>query len=218
MGISQFIKHTISPPETGGVPAGGGGMMFPAFTITEVDCGCCFVSYPLPTSWYSPPVSGGELGMVELILKRYSIAINKLPLRYTYMEKSKQDSSQRIFNSAENKQLRQTLRTHGTSAEATMWRMLKSEQICGVKFRRQFSVGPYILDFYCPRLKICIELDGDHHYSRQGYEHDLTRNTYLSHEHGITILRYENKDVFKFPEMIRAEITNLVKEKLDGLK
>ena len=134
------------------------------------------------------------------------------------MEKSNQDNSQRIFNSAENKQLRQTLRTHGTSAEATMWRMLKSEQICGVKFRRQFSVGPYFLDFYCPRLKICIELDGDHHYSRQGYEHDLTRNTYLSHEHGITILRYENKDVFKFPEMIRAEITNLVKEKLDGLK
>ena len=156
--------------------------------------------------------------MVELILKCYSIAINRLPLRYTYMEKSNQDNSQRIFNSAENKQLRQTLRTHGTSAEATMWRMLKSEQICGVKFRRQFSVGPYILDFYCPRLKICIELDGDHHYSRQGYEHDLTRNTYLSHEHGITILRYENKDVFKFPEMIRAEITNLVKEKLDGLK
>ena len=77
---------------------------------------------------------------------------------------------------------------------------------------------PYILDFYCPRLKICIELDGDHHYSRQGYEHDLTRNTYLSHEHGITILRYENKDVFKFPEMICAEITNLVKEKLEGLK
>ena len=132
------------------------------------------------------------MGAAGRTLKRYSIAINGLPLRYTYMEKSNQDNSQRIFNSAENKQLRQTLRTHGTSAEATMWRMLKSEQICGVKFRRQFSVGPYILDFYCPRLKICIELDGDHHYSRQGYEHDLTRNTYLSHEHGITILRYEN--------------------------
>ena len=134
------------------------------------------------------------------------------------MEKNNQDNSQRIFNSAEKKQLRQTLRTHGTSAEATMWRMLKSKQIGGVKFRRQFSVGPYILDFYCPELRICIELDGDQHYNRQGYEHDQTRNTYLSHEHGITTLRYENKDVFKFPEMIRTEITNLVKEKLEGLK
>ena len=140
-------------------------------------------SYPLPTSWYSPclrgrvaarwdvakdllhcikkhtlspPETGGELGTAGRTLKRYSIAINRQPLRYTYMEKSNQDNSQRIFNSAENKQLRQTLRTHGTSAEATMWRMLKSEQICGVKFRRQFSVGPYILDFYCPILKICI--------------------------------------------------------------
>ena len=192
-------------------------MMFPVLTITEVNCGCYFGHTPSPLRG-TPPVSGGELGAAGRTLKRYSIAINRLPLRYTYMEKSNQDNSQRIFNSAENKQLRQTLRTHGTSAEATMWRMLKSEQICGVKFRRQFSVGPYILDFYCPRLKICIELDGDHHYSRQGYEHDLTRNTYLSHEHGITILRYENKDVFKFPEMIRAEITNLVKDKLDGLK
>ncbi|MBR6699122.1 MAG: DUF559 domain-containing protein [Bacteroidaceae bacterium] len=134
------------------------------------------------------------------------------------MEKNNHDNSQRTFNNAAKKQMRQNLRTHGTSAEATMWKILKSRQIAGVKFRRQFGVGPYTLDFYCPELRICIELDGDHHYSRQGYEHDLTRNTYLSHEHGITILRYENKDVFKFPEMICAEITSLVKEKLKGLK
>ena len=82
---------------------------------------------------------------------------------------------------------------------------------------RCVSPNSLLTAFFLPDSN-SIELDGDHHYSRQGYEHDLTRNTYLSHEHGITILRYENKDVFKFPEMIRAEITNLVKDKLDGLK
>ena len=60
MGISQFIKHTLSPPETGGVPAGGGGMMFPVFTITEVNCGCYFTHTPSPLRG-TPPVSGGEL-------------------------------------------------------------------------------------------------------------------------------------------------------------
>ncbi|MGG6496092.1 UNVERIFIED_CONTAM: DUF559 domain-containing protein, partial [Bacteroidetes bacterium 56_B9] len=45
---------------------------------------------------------------------------------------------------------RKELRNHSTSAEATLWKMLKGKQIAGLKFRHQHSVGPYILDFYCP--------------------------------------------------------------------
>ena len=118
------------------------------------------------------------------------------------MEKNSRDNKLRPFNNTTQKNMRQALRKHGTPAEAMMWKMLKGRQMDGAKFRRQFSIGPYILDFYCPEYQICVELDGDSHYSADGYEHDQKRNTYLYEEHGITTLRYENKDVFKFPEAI----------------
>ena len=57
---------------------------------------------------------------------------------------------------------RQELRNKGTAAEATLWHGLKGRQIEGMRWRRQFGVGPYILDFYCPQLHLCIELDGAH--------------------------------------------------------
>jgi very-short-patch-repair endonuclease len=93
--------------------------------------------------------------------------------------------------------------------------MLKGRRMDGAKFRRQFSLGPYILDFYCPEFRICVELDGDGHYSADGYEHDQKRNSYLYEEHGITTLRYENKDVFKSPENICKQICEVIRAKRD---
>ena len=127
------------------------------------------------------------------------------------MEDSQHKIKEYSHNLSERKEMRQTLRTHGTSAEAMMWKMLKGRQMDGAKFRRQFSIGPYILDFYCPEYQICIELDGDGHYSADGYEHDQKRNTYLYEEHGIITLRYENKDVFKFSEAICKQICEVIK-------
>ena len=99
-----------------------------------------------------------------------------------------------------------------------MWKMLKGKQMEGAKFRRQFNIEPYILDFYCPEYRICIELDGDGHYSADGYEHDQKRNTYLYEKYGITTLRYENKDVFQFPETICKQICELIKAKREESK
>ena len=127
------------------------------------------------------------------------------------MEKNSRDNKLRPFNNTTQKNMRQALRKHGTPAEAMMWKMLKGKQMEGVKFRRQFSIGPYILDFYCPECRICVELDGDGHYSADGYIHDQKRNTYLYEEHGIITLRYENKDVFKFSEAIRKQICEVIK-------
>ena len=62
----------------------------------------------------------------------------------------------RTHNQPSQSELRRELRTHGTSAEATLWLMLKARQVDGVKFRRQFSVGPYVLDFYSPELRLCV--------------------------------------------------------------
>ena len=65
---------------------------------------------------------------------------------------------QTIMNKSDVTGNRKELRNHSTSAEATLWKMLKGKQIAGLKFRRQHSVGPYILDFYCPQIKLAIEL------------------------------------------------------------
>ena len=66
----------------------------------------------------------------------------------------------RSFNRKEKEVQRKELRSNGTKYEATLWLILKNRQIDGVRFRRQFSVGEYILDFYCPELKLGIELTG----------------------------------------------------------
>ena len=134
------------------------------------------------------------------------------------MEDSQHNKKEYRHNLRKRKEMRQTLRTHGTSAEAMMWKMLKGKQMEGAKFRRQFNIEPYILDFYCPEYRICIELDGDGHYSADGYEHDQKRNTYLYEKYGITTLRYENKDVFQFPETICKQICELIKGKREESK
>ena len=125
--------------------------------------------------------------------------------------------NKRTHNQLQQKELRRKLRTHGTIAEATLWQMLKSRQIEGFKFRRQFGIGPYILDFYCPELRLCIELDGQPHFTPEGYEYDLHRTEYLNRFHGIQVMRFENKDVFCYPENVLSEIRHMI-DKLRVIK
>ena len=87
--------------------------------------------------------------------------------------------NKRTHNQPAQKEQRRQLRTRGTSAEARLWLMLKNRQLDGMRFRRQFSIGPYILDFYCPEIRLCIELDGEHHFYKEGCEHDEQRTEYL---------------------------------------
>ena len=116
----------------------------------------------------------------------------------------------RTHNQQSQGELRRELRTHGTSAEATLWLMLKAKQVEGVKFRRQFSVGSYVLDFYSPELRLCIELDGQSHFTPEGYEHDRQRTEYLNRLHDIRTLRFENEDVFRSPEGVLSEIRTAI--------
>ena len=111
---------------------------------------------------------------------------------------------------------RRTLRKGSTPAEATLWQMLKKRQVLGVKFRRQFSVGPYILDFYSPEIKLCIELDGAGHYTPDGAEYDEARTKYLTQIHGIRVIRFENKQVFDSANGILHEIEETVREAIDA--
>jgi len=102
-------------------------------------------------------------------------------------------------------EFRKKLRKRLTPAEATLWRILKSGKLDGRKFRRQHSVGPYILDFYCPEESLCVELDGEVHYNEVAEEHDAKRSRYLRSV-GIKVVRFENKFVWDETEYVLHRI------------
>ena len=97
------------------------------------------------------------------------------------------------------------MRSNLTTAEASLWTLLKGSNLDGKKFRRQHSVGNYILDFYCPSQKLAIELDGAHHFTEKGIAQDEERTNYLN-ECGIKVIRFENKLVFERTEWVLDEI------------
>jgi very-short-patch-repair endonuclease len=105
------------------------------------------------------------------------------------------------------KERRKELRSNSTSAEAILWVLLKSSQLCGRKFRRQHSIGNYILDFYCPKEKIALELDGDLHFRLYQLDRDEQRTKFLN-EVGITVVRIENKQVFENQEAVLRYIAD----------
>ncbi|UII24020.1 endonuclease domain-containing protein [Fulvivirga ligni] len=112
---------------------------------------------------------------------------------------------EQLYNKPELKEFRKNLRTNGTAAEATLWKVLKNKQLEGRKFRRQYSVGNYILDFYCTSERLCIELDGADHFTVSGYEYDKERTAYLN-SHNIRVIRFENKEVFDHLDALLEEI------------
>jgi very-short-patch-repair endonuclease len=101
-----------------------------------------------------------------------------------------------IQNLASSTNRRKELRKNLTSAEALLWTNLKNSQLDGKKFRRQQSVGPFIVDFYCPECRVVVELDGEGHFSLTGAEADQKRSEFLK-RFNFTVLRFENKDVFE---------------------
>lgn len=113
--------------------------------------------------------------------------------------------SDQINNLKYLKQNRRDLRNNLTPAEASLWTLLKSKQLEGRKFRRQHSVGNYILDFYCTAERLAIELDGAHHFTEKGMHYDEERTAYLNSV-DIRVIRFENKLVFIDPEYILKEI------------
>jgi very-short-patch-repair endonuclease len=103
------------------------------------------------------------------------------------------------------KKYRRELRRKMTPAEVTLWQMLRNRQLDGIRFVRQYSVDNYILDFYCPQFHLAIELDGDVHFDEFHIEKDRVRSQFLENK-GIRILRFENFEVFQYPERTLNEI------------
>ena len=99
------------------------------------------------------------------------------------------------FNKTTQKQKRQFLRTHMPKAEIILWSRLRRKQVEGYKFRRQYSVGSYVIDFYSPQLKLAIEIDGETHFGETAEGYDRNRQEYIEH-FGIQFLRFTNKNVY----------------------
>ena len=103
------------------------------------------------------------------------------------------------------------LRRDSTLVERRLWYRLRNGQIDGHRFRRQHPVGPYVLDFYCPRLRLAIELDGGQHNFPGESERDRRRELWLA-ARGITVLRFWNSDVIANMAGVLEKISILASE------
>jgi very-short-patch-repair endonuclease len=97
----------------------------------------------------------------------------------------------RLFNRKELLERRVELRKNQTPQELKLWEVISNKKL-GVKFRRQHSVGTYILDFYCHEKKLAIEIDGSQHLLNKEYDHE--RDNFLK-SHNITTLRFWNNEI-----------------------
>ena len=126
-------------------------------------------------------------------------------------------NNKNLFNRKNLKLFRSSLRNKSTSAEAVLWNILKSKNLNGRKFRRQHSIGNYIVDFCCPSEELVIELDGNPHGEYHKIEKDKKRDQYIEGL-GFSILRFENRLVFQEPEFVKNEIRKTFKRKDPELK
>ena len=103
---------------------------------------------------------------------------------------------ERHFNLKQFKNRRKALRRNLSKAEAVLWQHLSNRQLLGLKFRRQFSVDQYVLDFYCPELKLAIEVDGDTHFVGGAEVNDEKRQKSIELV-GILFVRVTNDDILQ---------------------
>ncbi len=97
------------------------------------------------------------------------------------------------------------LRVGTTAAEKAMWQILRGAQIGRLSFRRQHPLGDYVLDFYCPAIRLAIEVDGGQHNLATARERDLRRTRSLR-SRGVHVLRFWNNDVLANIDGVAAEI------------
>lgn len=98
-------------------------------------------------------------------------------------------------------------REQATDAEKRLWQRLRNRQLEGFKFRRQATVGPYIVDFLCIEAKLVVEADGGQH----SEEADFRRTQWLK-RNGLRVLRFWNNDVLENTDGVLETILSALKE------
>jgi len=100
----------------------------------------------------------------------------------------------RIYYNPKLRALARGLRNNSTLSEVLLWKQLKARKMKGYQFMRQKPIGDYIVDFYCSRLRLVIEVDGESHVSRS--REDELRQQKLE-SLGLSVLRFYDTDVKK---------------------
>ncbi|NCO68543.1 MAG: endonuclease domain-containing protein [Nitrospirae bacterium] len=101
-----------------------------------------------------------------------------------------------LFYNTKLKEYSQRLRRNMTDAEKLLWSKLRRKQLKGLQIYRQRIIGDYIVDFYCPKANLIIEVDGGQHYTDEGIAKDKIRDDYIKGK-GIKVLRFSDREVLK---------------------
>ena len=94
----------------------------------------------------------------------------------------------------ELKQRARDLRKQGVLSEVLLWNQLKGKKLRGYQFMRQKPIGAYIVDFYCSKLGLVIEIDGESHSGK--FDYDMRRQLFLE-SMGLAVLRFNDTEVKK---------------------
>ena len=113
-------------------------------------------------------------------------------------------------NHPATKEYRRLLRMTETPTERMLWKKLKGKQLEGYRFRQQHGFGPYVLDFYCPSLRLCIEIDGEVHVEDRVKQKDEERTIFLK-ENRIKVLRFRNEEVEQNIGNVLERIKNYIR-------
>ncbi len=122
-----------------------------------------------------------------------------------------------MLNPKHTKKYRQYLRNNMTKWEVRLWSDLKGKKMFGFKVRRQYGIKNYIIDFYCPKLKLAIEIDGDVHYFKNNRIRDQKKDEYLRTE-GIKMIRLKNEDLNEDYDSIITYLERIFKKRAHELK
>jgi very-short-patch-repair endonuclease len=106
------------------------------------------------------------------------------------------------------------LRWNMTEAERKLWLLLRCKKLAGFRFRRQATIGPYIADFFCPKAKLIVELDGEPHSREDQIRHDQIRTRWLE-AHSCRVIRFWNADVFQQAGNVADVIYSVCVEQTD---
>ena len=119
----------------------------------------------------------------------------------------------RFYNKFSELNKRRLLRHNLPKPEILLWLQLKSKQLGGHKFKKQYSVGRYVLDFYCPIKKVAIEIDGEYHNTNEMKEYDRERGLFIE-SFGIMILRFTNTEVENNIENVLYKIKQTLEKRV----
>ena len=116
------------------------------------------------------------------------------------------------INAPSLKENRIKLRKNQTHVEFILWSKLRNKQLLGIKFYRQYSIGYYIVDFYCHQYKLVIELDGGQHNEKSRKAYDDKRTQFLNGQ-GIVVLRFWDNDVINNIKGVLEVIKRQIEER-----